>query len=206
MKIITISREFASGGRELGKRLADILGFDYYDREIITAIAQNKGLQEKYVENMLDNHGWRTFPLTFSNSMMGVSAVSAISAGLLIEQKNVIEQIASLGKDFIIVGRSADVILQEYKPLNIFVCADMDSKIKRCLERTDEDEQLTEKEAAKKIKLIDKNRSRTREIISGTKWGERGTYHLTINTTGWNIKDLSYATADFAKAWFEKVK
>ena len=206
MKIITISREFASGGRELGKRLADILGFDYYDREIITAIAQNKGLQEKYVENMLDNHGWRTFPLTFSNSMMGVSAVSAISAGLLIEQKNVIEQIASLGKDFIIVGRSADVILQEYKPLNIFVCADMDSKIKRCLERTGEDEQLTEKEAAKKIKLIDKNRSRTREIISGTKWGERGTYHLTINTTGWNIKDLSYATADFAQAWFEKVR
>ncbi|MBR4304358.1 MAG: cytidylate kinase-like family protein, partial [Clostridia bacterium] len=184
MKIITVSREFASGGRELGKRLADILGFDYYDREIITAIAQNKGLQEKYVENMLDNHGWRAFPLTFSNSMMGVSAVSSISAGLLIEQKNVIEQIASLGKDFIIVGRSADVILREYKPLNIFICADMDSKIKRCLDRTSEEEQLTEKEAAKKIKIIDKNRARTREIISGSKWGERGTYHLTVNTTG----------------------
>ena len=206
MKIITVSREFASGGRELGKRLADILGFDYYDREIITAIAQNKGLQEKYVENMLDNHGWRAFPLTFSSSMMGVSAVSSISAGLLIEQKNVIEQIASLGKDFIIVGRSADVILREYKPLNIFVCADMDSKIKRCLDRTSEEEQLTEKEAAKKIKIIDKNRARTREIISGSKWGERGTYHLTVNTTGWNIKDLSYATADFAKAWFEKAR
>ena len=206
MKIITISREFASGGRELGKRLADILGFDYYDREIITAIAQNKGLQEKYVENMLDNHGWRAFPLTFSNSMMGVSAVSAISAGLLIEQKKVIEQIASLGKDFIIVGRSADVILKTYDPFNIFVCADMDSKVKRCLERASEEEQLTEKEAAKKIKLIDKNRARTREIISGSKWGERGTYHLTVNTTGWNIKELSCATADFAKAWFEKTK
>ena len=206
MKIITVSREFASGGRELGKRLADILGFDYYDREIITAIAQNKGLQEKYVENMLDNHGWRAFPLTFSSSMMGVSAVSSISAGLLIEQKNVIEQIASLGKDFIIVGRSADVILREYNPLNIFVCADMESKIKRCLDRTSGEEQLTEKEAAKKIKLIDKNRARTREIISGSKWGERGTYHLTVNTTGWNIKDLSYATADFAKAWFEKAR
>ena len=206
MKIITVSREFASGGRELGKRLADILGFDYYDREIITAIAQNKGLQEKYVENMLDNHGWRAFPLTFSSSMMGVSAVSSISAGLLIEQKNVIEQIASLGKDFIIVGRSADVILREYKPLNIFICADMDSKIKRCLDRTSEEEQLTEKEAAKKVKIIDKNRARTREIISGSKWGERGTYHLTVNTTGWNIKDLSFATADFAKAWFEKAR
>ncbi|MBR4304846.1 MAG: cytidylate kinase family protein, partial [Clostridia bacterium] len=106
----------------------------------------------------------------------------------------------------IIVGRSADVILREYNPLNIFVCADMESKIKRCLDRTSGEEQLTEKEAAKKIKLIDKNRARTREIISGSKWGERGTYHLTVNTTGWNIKDLSFATADFAKAWFEKAR
>ena len=46
MKIITISRQFGSGGRELGKRLADILGFDYYDREIITAISQSKGMAE----------------------------------------------------------------------------------------------------------------------------------------------------------------
>jgi len=55
MKIITISREFGSGGRELGKRMADILGFDYYDREIISAIAENKGLNESYVESVLEN-------------------------------------------------------------------------------------------------------------------------------------------------------
>ena len=82
----------------------------------------------------------------------------------------------------------------------------MDSKVKRCIERSKADEALTEKEAEKKIRMIDKNRARTREIISGDKWGECGTYHLTVNTTGWNIKDLSYATADFAKAWFEKNK
>lgn len=68
MRIITISREFGSGGRELGKRLADWLGFDYYDREIITAIAQNQGLDEKYAENTLDNHGWQTIPVTFHRS------------------------------------------------------------------------------------------------------------------------------------------
>ena len=206
MRIITVSREFASGGRELGKRLADILGFDYYDREIITAIANSKGLDERYVENVLENHGWRTFPLTYHSSMAGVTAFSSISAGLLIEQKKVIEQIASLGKDFVIVGRSADEVLKDFKPFNIFVCADMESKIKRCLERAKENENLTEKEAEKKIKMVDKNRSRTREIISGTKWGDRGTYHLIVNTTGWNIKDLSFATADFAKSWFEKVQ
>ena len=51
MKIITISREFGSGGRELAKRLADILGFDYYDSEIISAVAQKSGLDVHYVEN-----------------------------------------------------------------------------------------------------------------------------------------------------------
>ena len=57
MKIITISREFGSG-RELGKSLSDVLEFDCYDREIITAIAQAQGLDENYVENALENHAW----------------------------------------------------------------------------------------------------------------------------------------------------
>ena len=54
MRIVTISREFGSGGRELGKRLADALGFDYYDREIITAIAEKQQLDENDVEKALD--------------------------------------------------------------------------------------------------------------------------------------------------------
>ena len=68
MRIITISREFGSGGRELGKRLADELGFDYYDREIISSIAAKQGLDENYVENMLENSAWQTVPLTFRHS------------------------------------------------------------------------------------------------------------------------------------------
>lgn len=68
MKIITISREFGSGGRELGKRLAELLHYDYYDREIITAIAEKKELNERYVEQTLEDHGWRNFPLTYRHS------------------------------------------------------------------------------------------------------------------------------------------
>ena len=56
MRIITISREFGSGGRELGKCLAELLEYDYYDREIITAIAESKKLDENYVSRVLDNH------------------------------------------------------------------------------------------------------------------------------------------------------
>lgn len=206
MRIITISREFGSGGRELGKRMADILGFDYYDREIITAIAENKGLDESYVESVLENHGWRTFPLTFQSSIAGVSTVSSISAGLLVEQKKVIEKIAESGKDFIIVGRSSDVILKDYNPLNIFVCADITSKIERCKNRAHDDETLTEKELKHYITKVDKNRARTREIISNNKWGDRSSYDLIINTTNWCIKELASATADFALNWFNRTK
>ena len=69
MRIITISREFGSGGRELGKRLADLLGFDYYDSEIITVVAKQSGLDAGYVEKKLSNHGWQAYPVTFRGTM-----------------------------------------------------------------------------------------------------------------------------------------
>ncbi|MBE5788816.1 MAG: cytidylate kinase-like family protein [Clostridiales bacterium] len=68
MKIITVSRQFGSGGRELGKRLADRLGWDYYDREIIQALARDQGLDPDYVRRMLGTHGWHQVQLTFRNS------------------------------------------------------------------------------------------------------------------------------------------
>lgn len=204
MRIITISREFGSGGRELGKRLADLLHFDYYDNEIIAAIAQNNGLNADYVEQQLDSHGWQNIPLTYRSSFYSVHAANAGNVALLIEQKKVIEKIASLGKDCVIVGRNADTILQEYHPFHIFVCADTESKIRRCRERAPEGEHLSEKELLQKMKQIDKNRSRTREILTNATWGQRDSYHLTINTSEWDIKELATAVSDFANSWFRR--
>ena len=202
MRIITISREFGSGGRELGKRLADLTGFDYYDSEIISAVAQKSGMDEHYVENTLSNHGWQSQPLTFRGTLGSSAYINASKINLLLEQKKIIEEIAILGKDCIIVGRNADVILQDYKPFNIFVCADMQAKVRRCMERTPVGENLTEKELIRKMKQIDKVRSQTREIIGGYPWGQRNVYHLTVNTTDWEIKELVPAVADFANRWF----
>ncbi|MEE1075480.1 MAG: cytidylate kinase-like family protein [Acutalibacteraceae bacterium] len=208
MKIITISREFGSGGRELGKRLADILGFDYYDREIITAIADKKGLNPDYVERILENHAWQTVPLTYRHSFTGTAMIHVPHhhTELLSEQTQVLESIAKSGKDCIIVGRNADFILKNYEPLNLFVCADIDSRINRCLERADQSEQLTPKMVKHKIRTIDKNRARTRDIISGSKWGDRSNYNLIVNTTDWEIKNLAPAVAGFITGWFENTK
>ncbi len=206
MKIITISREFGSGGRELGKRLADILGFDYYDREIITAIAEKKGLNPDYVEKALENHIWQTIPITYRHSFTGVSAMhhhTYYNNELLAEQTRILESIANSGKDCVIVGRNADYILKNSHPLSLFVCADMDSKIERCIARAKDGEDTNPKKIKSKIKNIDKNRAKTRDIISGSKWGDRSNYNLIINTTGWEIKNLAPSVAEFAKTWFE---
>ena len=76
MKIITISREFGSGGRELGRKIAQILGYDYYDKEIITAIAEQTHLEEGQVEHALETHQWQTLPLTLRHSFASCSALS----------------------------------------------------------------------------------------------------------------------------------
>ena len=203
-KIITISREFGSGGRELGKRLADRLGFDYYDSEIISAVAKNSGLNANYVETQLDNHGWQKFPVTFRGTIGSSAYMQASKVQLLIEQKKVIEEIAALGKDFVIVGRNADVLLHACDPFKIFVCAETEAKLLRCKERASEGENLTDKELLRQMKAIDKLRAQTREILSGSEWGDPASYHLTVNTSGWEIKALVPAVADFATAWFSK--
>ena len=200
----TISREFGSGGRELGKRLSDLLHFDYYDKEILYAVARNKRMQANYVSNILENQCWSNFPITFRRSFS--PKVSLIQTDLLLEQKEVIEEIACLGKNFIIIGRSADVILQKYQPFNIFVCASLQSKIERCRKRATDGEQLSEKELINKIHHIDKNRIKTREIVGGGSWGNRENYHLTINTSEWDIKFLAPAVKNFYEEFLGRRK
>lgn len=196
MKIITISREFGSGGRELGKRMAGILGFDYYDKEIIATLAEQQRLHNGSAEQALRHHGWQTVPLTFRRSFAG-AAMQSVQTGVLLEHKRIIEQIAGAGKDCVIVGRNADVLLKDCGPFNLFVCAEMKAKLQRCMERASENERLNAKELERKIRQIDKNRAKIRDIITGSRWGEHGSYHLIINTTGWNIKELTPAAAGF---------
>ena len=206
MNIITVSREFGSGGRELGRRLADELGYDYYDGEIIAAIAKKSGLDAEYVEYALDAQAWQAIPMTVHRTFASPAILPTGQIGLLLEQKRVIEEIGNAGRDCVIVGRNADILLQEFEPFNLFVCADMQAKIDRCIERAKEDEQFTRKEYEKRIRRVDKNRANTREILSSAVWGHRDSYHMIVNTTGWDIKELAPVVASFAKLWFEKNK
>lgn len=203
MKIITVSREFGSGGREVGKRLADELNFAYYDREIITQVASNSRLDEAYVERMLESGVPTSFPVTFARTFSYADITNQNYTKILVEQHKFIKSLAEKGDDFIIVGRCADVILRDYSPLNMFVYADMESKIDRCLNRETSSEKLARRDIEKKIKQIDKGRARSRELLCDSPWGKKEGYHLCVNTSNKEIKKLVPAIASFAIHWFE---
>ena len=201
MNIITVSREFGSGGRELGKRMADVLGWDYYDREIIDAVAKEEGLDADYVNAVLERHEWWSIPITFHRTF---TVTNAPNTDLLVQEKKVIERIAEAGRSCILVGRSADFFLRSYDPFRIFVCAETEAKIRRCRERAEEQEGLSDREIERQIRRIDRSRAANRELVAGDRWGDRSAYHLTVNTTDWNLKELAPAIAEVALRYFRR--
>ena len=204
MRIITISREFGSGGRELGKRLADALGFAYYDREIVSSIAEKCNLDEGYVENMLRKGLTINVPVTFGHTFYFYSdPTSENELKVLNTQQQIIKELAQRG-DCVMVGRSSGIILEKYNPLRLFVYADMEWKVKRCRERASADEHLTDRELEKKIRQIDAGRARHQKLLTDRKWGDRDGYDLCINTTSLEIKKIIPGLKEMALCWFDQ--
>jgi len=194
-RIITIGREFGSGGRELGRRLAEELGIEYYDREILTQIAKHTSLAEEYIQNVVERQPHSLLPITIGRSFAYVEDYAFKQAQAVYQaQSKIIRELAEKS-DCVIIGRCADYILRDQKPLRIFVYADLESRIARCMDRRSEGEDLTEKELKKQIQAMDKNRARYYEFYTGTKWGDKLNYDLCINTTGTVIKEIVPAVA-----------
>lgn len=196
MRVITLGREFGSGGRELGKRLADYMNFAYYDKEILTTVAQQGNLDEEYVERLLESGLQRSFPITYGRTLS--LHYQKTATDILVIQHKVLKALAEKG-DCVIVGRSADIILQEYKPFKLFVYAGMESKLKRCSAHADGHEHLTDKELRTKIRQVDRQRSQYYELCSGTRWGVKENYNLCVNTTDLCIKEITPAIGEYIK-------
>lgn len=189
-RIITIGREFGSGGRELGKRLAEELQIAYYDQEIIAEIAKRTSLSEQYVHRIIEQRPLMSFPIHTGRSFYpSADLVMEQSQSVFREQSNIILEMADKS-DCVIVGRCADYILKERNPFRIFVYSEMDSRIRRCREKVPEHAQLSDKELKKHILEIDKNREKYYNHYTGQKWGERLNYDLCINTSKMEIKEM----------------
>ena len=201
-RIITISREFGSGGRELGKRLADRMGVAYYDNEIVTAIAQKSGLAQSYVQGVMEKRG-QSYPIHYGRTLsLYALPNNENQTSIFAAQHEILHEMAQK-EDCIIVGRCADVILESFNPFNLFVYADMPSKMDRCRRRAPADEHYSDKELEKKIRQVDAGRARYRRLFSPVKWGSRELYHLCVNTSRVPVKDLTEAVYDYVSVWFD---
>lgn len=198
-QIITIGREFGSGGRELGRRLAKELGIEYYDKEILTEIAKHTSLSEEYVQQVVERQPHQLYPITVGHSFMYLDTQSYSQANTVFQaQQEIIHEMAAKSS-CVIVGRCADYILRDEKPFRIFVYADMESRVARCRNRAAEGESLTDKEYRKQIESMDKARSKYYSFYTDMKWGDKLNYDLCVNTTNLDIPGVVTVLAKLFK-------
>lgn len=198
-KIVTVGREFGSGGRELARKLAEKLGYEYYDKEIISEIAKRTSFSENYVQQIVENNPHDLFPITVAHSFSYIDTYTIQQRhAIFVEQEKVLKEMAE-GSNCVIVGRCADYILKDYKPYKLFVYADMESKVKRCMDRADAKENLPKKKLIKNIKRIDKNRARYYNFYTGGVWGNKLKYDLCVNTTNADLDKIATHLAEMLK-------
>lgn len=180
-KIITVSREFGSGGRSIAKKVAEKLGYDYYDEALVKEVAEQTGFAPKYIE---EEGEYAPGKSRFAYALLTPVAhgmASGISAPdyLWNKQREVILNIAEKG-NCVIVGRCADAILEERDDvLNVFIHADTDYKAERIVRLYGETEKTPEKRLAEK----DKRRKVNYNHFTGKNWGECQNYDISLKSS-----------------------
>ena len=176
-KIITISREFGSGGRFIGEEVAKKLGIAYYDKDIIGQIAEQSGLSPEYIK---ENAELSPKKGIFAYAFTGRDITGKSVEDMVYEaQRKVILELA--GKEpCVIVGRNADYILKDRDDvLNVFIHGDMPEKVQRIMGLYN----VEENEAVKIIADTDKRRMTNYRFYTDRKWGMAGNYTLSLNSS-----------------------
>ncbi|MCH5290728.1 MAG: cytidylate kinase-like family protein [Treponema sp.] len=194
-KIITISREFGSGGHTIGQLVAKALNIPFYDREIIDMAAEHSGLSPDFITKTEQNlsSGW-LYSLLLSSTYVsaGTAGVPAgthrpmlpLADQVFNAQRKVIIELAQKGP-CVIVGRCADYILKhsdvinQHDVLNVFIYAPLEDKVKRSLEQG----KVKKESAEREVKLIDKRRANHYNTFTERTWGNRPHYDLLINSS-----------------------
>lgn len=182
--VITIGRQFGSGGRELGRRLAEMFGIPYYDKELITEAAKESGLDPEYFEKADEQTPGSLIHALAANLMMSGGAVGAENAlageNIFKFQSDVIREVARAGS-CVIVGRCADYILRN-EPLCIstFIYASDEDRIERIMRCHGARNQ---KEAQEMMRKTDKKRAGYYNFYTDKTWGAAPTYNLCIDSS-----------------------
>ena len=180
-KIITISREFGSGGRTIGHQVAEALGIPFYDKELVEHIALESGFAPEYVEEHSEHSpGGSIFSYAFGpHGVPGVMNGLSTADFLWNVQCNVILQIAEKGP-CVIVGRNADYVLKDRPDcLHAFICADMEARAERIVRLYGE----SEKSPQARLNEKDKRRKVNCQHYTGRTWGQSQNYDICLNSS-----------------------
>lgn len=181
IKIITISRQFGSGGRTIAKELASKLGYDYYDKEIIEQVAEKTGFSKDVVASKGEEApGKSIFSYGFeAQATPGIMNGMTMNDYIWSVQRKVIKDIADSGKPCIIVGRSADFILKDYDSiLNVYICADTKFRAERIVKLYGE----SDKKPEKRLEEKDKKRAANHKHFTDLEWGYAPNYDICLNS------------------------
>ncbi|MDE5992657.1 MAG: cytidylate kinase-like family protein [Oscillospiraceae bacterium] len=193
-KIITIGRQFGSGGREIGEKLAEKLGYAFYDNKLIAMAAEKSGMShavltdadEKAANPWLYAAMSQTGQTSFGLNLSTNDALYTIQA-------QIIRDIAK-SENAVIVGRCSDYVLkdEEVELLNVFIYAPTEARIKRVLER---ENVSTEQQALQMMKRHDKQRKLYYDFYTDRKWAAHENYHLTLNSDKFGIEGTAVIIA-----------
>ena len=176
-RIITISREFGSGGRFIGEEVAKKLGIAYYDKNIISQIAEKSGLAPEYIQESAELSPKKGL---FAYALVGRDITGKSVEDMVYEaQRKIILELADK-EPCVIIGRNADYILKERDDiLNIFIHGDMPEKIQRITRLY----KVEEQEAVKMMTDTDKRRMTNYNFYTEQKWGKASNYTLCLNSS-----------------------
>lgn len=199
--VVTVGRQMGSGGRELGRLLAERLGAEFFDKKLLLEAAQQSGLIPELMARD-DERGPGVFSgaMAFAMGMMHPSAAfGAGVAGYDAVYRAQSEVIRRLGreKNCVIVGRTADYVLRDHpRCVNIFVSASEDDCVKRLLGRGDKP---TEAEARTMCRRVNKLRSGYYNFYTDRQWGMAASYDLTVNSSLLPMEQLADFVADYVR-------
>ena len=197
--IISIGRQYGSGGREIGKRLAKEFNIDFYDKELITLAAKESGFSEEILKENDENHNGSFLYSLVMGTYTGGNNLP-LNHKLFLAQFDTIKKLAE-EKSCVIIGRCADYAL-EYNPncVKVFIHADIDSRIKRAIEEYG----VSPDKVEEVIKKTDKKRESYYNFYTGKKWGLMENYDITINSSFSGIDGAVRVIADLVKEKMNK--
>ncbi|MCC8035559.1 MAG: cytidylate kinase-like family protein [Rikenellaceae bacterium] len=188
--VITLGRQYGSGGREVGRKLSEMLDLGFYDRKLIDEAARSSGLETEYFD-LQDEKA----PTGLMHALsVGFGFTPGFSQEALFKiQSDTIKEIASR-ESCIIVGRCADYVLRETAGCtNIFIHAPLGERARRVARRNG----MTEKEALERIARIDKRRAAYYDFYTDKTWGDSKSYHLSIDSSIHSIEKTAAFIKDF---------